>query len=132
MKTFKTLIAALFVMISASLYAQSNSKVIAIVNKADWCGTCQKNGERVMTQVLGDYKEPLVTIAANDLTNETTKAESKANLEKLGVYEAVANENKTGQIILINRKTGKVIEKISVAKSNEELKKAFDKAIKQS
>jgi thiol-disulfide isomerase/thioredoxin len=132
MQAFKVFIVALFVLASSGIYAQSNSKVIAIVNKADWCGTCQKHGERVMTQVLGDYQEPQVTIAANDLTNESTKAESKVSLEKLGVYELVKNENKTGEIILIDSKTKKVINRISVAKSNEELKKAFDKAIKQS
>jgi thiol-disulfide isomerase/thioredoxin len=131
MKVVKFAFLALFVMMSASLYAQSNSKVIAVVNKADWCSTCQKNGERVMTEVLAHYKEPQLSIVANDLTNETTTAESKASLEKLGVYELVANEKKTGQIILIDSKTKKVISTISVAKSTEALKQAFDSAIQQ-
>ena len=131
MKALKFTFLALFVMMSSAAYAQSSSKVIAVVNKADWCGTCQKHGERIMTEVLPDYKEPQFSIAANDLTNDKTKAASKASLEKLGVYEVVANENKTGQIILIDSKTKKVISKISVAKSTEELKQAFDSAIKQ-
>lgn len=130
MKALKFTFLALFVMMSSAVYAQSNSKVIAVVNKADWCGTCQKHEERVMTEVLPDYKEPQFSIAANDLTNDKTKAASKASLEKLGVYEVVANEKKTGQIILIDSKTKKVISKISVAKSTEELKQAFDLAIK--
>lgn len=131
MKALKFAFLALFVLMSSGIYAQSSSKVIAVVNQADWCGTCQKNGERVMTEVLADYKEPQVSIAANDLTNDATKAASKASLEKLGVYEVVANENKTGQIILIDHETKKVISKISVAKSTKKLKEAFDLAIKQ-
>lgn len=129
MKALKLTFLALFVMMGSALYAQSNSKVIAVVNKAEWCGTCQKNGERVMTEVLSQYKAPQVSIAANDLTNEATKEESKKSLESLGVYELVASEKKTGQIILIDSETKKVISRISVAKSTKELKEAFDSAI---
>lgn len=131
MKALKLAFLALFVMMSSGLYAQSNAKVIAVINKADWCGICQKHDERVINQVLTDYKEPQLTVAANDLTNDATKAESKASLEKLGVYKAVANENKTGQLILIDHKTKKVISKISVAKSNENLRHSIDNALKQ-
>lgn len=131
MKTLKLTFLALFAMLSTGLYAQSTSKVIAVVNKADWCSTCQKNGERVMTEVLAHYKEPQLSIAANDLTNDATKAESKATLEKLGVYDLVSTEKKTGQIILIDNKTKKVISTISVAKSTKELKQAFDLALQQ-
>jgi hypothetical protein len=132
MKPIKAFIVALLILGGSTLYAQSNSKVIAVVNKANWCPVCEKNGERVMTQVLTQYKEPQVTIVANDLTDEDTKAESKAALEKLGVYKLVEADNKTGQIIFIDRKNKKVINKISVAKSNDELKKAFDQAIRRS
>jgi ABC-type Na+ efflux pump permease subunit len=132
MKAIKIVIVALFLFASSGMYAQSNSKIIAVLSKASWCPTCQANDDRVMTEVFTKYKASEVAVAANDLSNEKTKAESRATLEKLGVYDLVANDNKTGQIILIDRKTKKVITKISVAKSNDELKKAFDKAIKQS
>lgn len=132
MKTIKVLMAAFFLLAGANLYAQSNSKVIAVINKADWCGTCEKNGERVMTNVFSKYKEPQVTLVNNDLTDDKTIAASKEALEKLGVYELVAGEKKTGLVTFIDTKTKKVVGTISLAKSNEEIKEAFDKAIKKS
>lgn len=131
-KAVKVVMVAIFLLAGANLYAQSNSKVIAVVNKADWCGTCEKHGERVMMEVFSQYKESQVTITVNDLTNDTSKAVSKESLEKLGVYKLVENEKKTGLIIFIDRKSNKVISQISVGKSNEKIKEAFDKAIKKS
>ena len=132
MKAVKVLMAAFFLLAGANLYAQSSSKVIAVVNKADWCGTCEKNGERVMMNVFSKYKEPQVTLVNNDLTDDKTKAASKEALEKLGVYALVAGEKKTGLVTFIDTKTKKVVGTISLAKSNEEIKEAFDKAIKKS
>lgn len=132
MKTIKLVLLALAVLAGSAIYAQNNSKVIAVLNKASWCPVCQANDERVMTQVFSQYNASDVIVAANDFSNEDTKKESKESLRKLGVYDVVANDNKTGQIILIDRKTKKIISKISVTKSNDELKKAFDDAIKQS
>lgn len=132
MRSIKIVIVAFLLFATTGVFAQSKSKVIAVVNKANWCHVCQENGERVMTEVLAAFKEPQVTIAANDLTNETTKAESKAALQKLGVYNLVASERSTGQIILIDGKTKKVVNKISVAKTNDELKSAFNQAINRS
>lgn len=131
-KVIKVLMAAFFLLAGANLFAQSNSKIIAVVNKADWCSTCQKNGERVMSNVLSKYEEPQVTIGINDLTNDETKAASKKALEKLGVYALIANEKKTGLVTFIDVKTKKIVGTISVAKSDEEIKDAFDKAIKNS
>ncbi|CAN5414366.1 hypothetical protein BH23BAC1_BH23BAC1_42670 [soil metagenome] len=132
MKAIKIVTAALMLLASSAVYAQSNSKLIVVLNKASWCPTCQANDERVMTEVFSQYDATEVTIVANDLSNEKTKTESEATLKELGVFDLVGNDNKTGQIILIGRKSNKVITKISFAKSNDELKQAFDKAIKQS
>ena len=132
MRTIKVVLLALFVLASANLYAQSQSKVIAVVTKAEWCTVCQKNGERVMKEVFSNYKEPQVTISMNDITDDAKIAESKAALEKQGVYKQVAKEKRTGLITFINPKTGKVLGEISVAEPTEAIKKAFDKAIKQS
>jgi thiol:disulfide interchange protein len=128
-QTKKIFIAIVLLLMGATAYAQSESKLIAVVTKADWCGTCKKNEARVGNDVIPAYKDSNITITANDLTNDNTKAESKKNLSALGVYELLENEKNTGQIIFIDAKTKKVISKISVAKSTEELKKAFDEAL---
>lgn len=133
MKTLKVLMMAFFLLAGANLYAQSNAKVIAVVNKADWCHVCEANGERMMMEVFSAYKEqPQVIISMNDITDDKSKAASKEKLEKLGVYNLVANEKRTGLILFINPKTKKVISHISVSESTEDIKKAFDKALKKS
>jgi hypothetical protein len=130
MKQTKSIfLAVVFLLIGATAFAQSETKVIAVVNKADWCGTCKKNEGRVAKDVISAYSGSNVTIAANDLTNDNTKAESKKALKELGVFEVLESEKKTGQIIFIDAKTKKIISKISVSKSTEELKKAFDEAL---
>ena len=51
MKTLKVLLVAFFaVLSSSSVFAQSstNTKIIAVLNKADWCSVCKSNGERAM------------------------------------------------------------------------------------
>lgn len=85
-----------------------------------------------MKEVFSSYKEPQVTISMNDITDDAKIAESKAALEKQGVYKQVAKEKRTGLITFINPKTGKVLGEISVAEPTEAIKKAFDQAIKQS
>ncbi len=44
MKTIKSTIAVVFftLIMAGSAFAQSDAKVIAVINKADWCGTCVK------------------------------------------------------------------------------------------
>ena len=46
MKTVKSILVSvvLVLLVSVSAMAQSNAKVIAVINKADWCPTCQQNG----------------------------------------------------------------------------------------
>ena len=47
MKTVKSIFTSMILalMVSASVMAQSEPKVVAVVNKADWCPGCQANGE---------------------------------------------------------------------------------------
>ncbi len=93
MKKVKLIIATLLFATSFSSFAQmpensSNPKLIAVVNKANWCGVCKANAER-FTKVLLPYSSKGVNIFLNDLTNETTKEASKQELEKANVYVAV-------------------------------------------
>lgn len=132
MKALRVLFVAVFSLASFNIFAQSDAKVIAVVNQAEWCGTCEKHGGRAMTEVFSQYKEPQVSFANNVLTNEETIASSKKELEALGVYSLLADEKNTGIVILIDNKTKKVISKTSLAKPSKEIKAAFDKAIKQS
>ncbi len=132
MKTMKTIFSslALVALFSASAMAQSGAKVIAVVNKADWCPSCEKNGERAMSALMESNKEGLVQFVANDLTNDETKAKCAVELKKVGLNEAVADKKYTGMVYFFNAKTKELVSEISVAKSNQELAMALADVIK--
>lgn len=132
MKTLKTIFSsfALIALFSISAMAQTDAKVIAVVNKADWCGTCEKNGERAMSALMESNKDGAVQFVANDLTNDETKAKCTAELKKLGLDEAVADFKYTGMVYFFNADSKELISKISVAKSDKELAMALTKVTK--
>lgn len=132
MKKLKSLLALVLLLLSAGAFAQTQTKVIAVVTKADWCPTCKVHGARVVTEVLPLYKAPEVKIMVNDLTDDKTKVSSNLNLKQEGITKAMGRNQTTGEITFINATTKKVISKISVAKSNDDIKKAFDQAISKS
>jgi len=59
MKTVKSIFTSMILalMVSASVMAQSEPKVVAVVNKADWCPVCQANGERAMAAFMNNNKD---------------------------------------------------------------------------
>ncbi|WP_428225550.1 hypothetical protein [Flavobacterium sp.] len=132
MKTIKSLLALILFLLSLGTFAQTQTKIIAVVTKADWCPTCKLHGARVVTEVLPLYKAPDVKIMVNDRTNETTKASSNLNLKQEGIGKAIGKNPTTGEIIFINAITKKIISKISVAKSSTDIQQAFDLAISKS
>ena len=131
MKNLKSIFVVALFLLSLGAFAQTKSKVIAVVTKADWCPTCKVHGARVVTEVLPLYSEPQVKIVVNDLTDKQTKATSRITLVSEGIVKATSKSNTTGEITFINATTKKIISKISVAKSNAEITKAFDEAIKK-
>jgi hypothetical protein len=104
MKSVK-LITALFLMtMSFMSYGQEASptqsttvepKVIAVVNRANWCGVCKANGERFGNNII-PYATKGLAIVMNDLTNETTIAKSKADLKKSSLYKTIYETNRKG------------------------------------
>ena len=119
LKVAFTVSLALFTFIAA--IGQQGKKVIAVINKADWCPVCQQNGEKVMKEVIPVFNQSNVQFVMNDLTNEATKEDSKMKLTTLKIYDAVKKTNATGIILLVDEATGKVLNKISVAESKEKL-----------
>lgn len=123
MKTLKTILTSsiLVALFSVSVMAQSGAKVIAVVNKADWCPTCEKNGERAMAAFMENNKDGAIQFVVNDLTNKETKAKCAIDLKKAGIEQAVAELNSTGVVYFFNAKTKELINQVSVAKSDQEL-----------
>jgi thiol:disulfide interchange protein len=132
MKTVKTALAsiALVLLVSVAAFAGNKAKVIAVVNKADWCPVCQKNGMRAMDAFKANNKDMSIQFVANDLTNDETKAKSAEELKKLGLDKAIKNYPGTGVTYFFNSETKALISQISVAKTDQELAAALETAKK--
>jgi thiol:disulfide interchange protein len=134
MKTVKTVLTSLtlivLVLVSGSAMAKTNAKVIAVINKADWCPVCQNNGERAMSAFMANNKDMAIQFVANDLTNDETKKKSAEELNKLGLDKAIEPYTGTGVAYFFNSETKALISQVSVAKSNEELASALQTAKK--
>lgn len=106
------------------------AKVIVMVNTASWCPACKANGQRVEQNMISQYmKNDKCEIVVNDLSNDETKAASKTKCDKAGITEVASNNKGTGVIYFINSVTKEVIAQISVTKTDEEIKQAFEDAI---
>jgi thiol-disulfide isomerase/thioredoxin len=130
MKNVKTILASVvFIMlVSVTAFAGNGSKVIAVVNKAEWCPVCEKNGMRAMETFKENNKDMSIQFVGNDLTNDETKKESAKELKKVGLDKAMADKKGTGLVYFFDANSKKLINQISVAKSNEELAEAMKTA----
>lgn len=156
MKKVKLFIAAIMMASGSSSIAQtqeqsSNAKVIAVVNRANWCGVCKANGAR-FGAVIMPYAEKGVNIYMNDLTNETTKEASKQELVKANVYETVntiprkgmgkalkachlvkdkkQTQDVAGIVTFIDPVSHKQLKQVSISLSDEEMNKIITKLLK--
>jgi len=75
-------------------------------------------------------KEGAIQFIANDLTDETSKRKSAVALKEAGLDKVMAENKGTGTAYFFDAETKKLIIKISVAKSDEELADAVVTAIK--
>lgn len=132
MKSIKTIFASvvLIALVSVSAYAGTNAKVIAVINKAEWCPVCQNNGMRAMEAFKANNKDMSIEFVANDLTNDETKAKSTEELKKLGLDKAIAPYSGTGVVYFFNSDTKALISQVSVAKPDQELAAALTTAKK--
>lgn len=121
-------ISALFAAPKSAAFNQTKEqvpRVFAVINKADWCPTCRSNDVRMISEVLPACKNLNVKFLPNDLTNAETIAKSGENLQNYNLLSIVQTVKSTGVILLIDAKTKKLIEVISVAKPSEEIIKAI-------
>lgn len=131
---FVAFLAFSFTTLLASVQTQSKQtkeiepKVFAVINKADWCPTCQANGSRIMSEVMPACKNLKVKFLPNDLTNNQTITKSGEDLKKNKLTAAVEPVKSTGVILLIDAKTKKLIKQISVARPSAEIIKEITAA----
>lgn len=131
----KSMFIAVVMLFGSSIFFTTNAqtksgspKVYAVINRADWCPTCQANGAKVMNEVMPACKNLNVQFVANDLTNEKTIASSAIALKKNKLFNAVKDTKSTGLILLVDAKTKKIIKQISVATPAAEIINAITAA----
>ena len=126
----KVLVSIVAVFLFTVNAAAGDYKVIAMVNSASWCGVCKANDQRIMENVMPAFMmNSDFLIVMNDLSDKDSKARSKADLEKAGVYDIAQKEKKTGMIHLINPSSLDIIASISVSESDDNIRKAFREAL---
>jgi len=127
MKTLKTISTSLILIIafSSSIFAQSNAKVLAVINEAEWCPVCQHNGDRAMKAFKANNKDAKFQFVMNNLTNDETKMKSAEDLKNLGLTDVIAPYKGTGTVYFFNADTKALISNISIAKTDEELAAAM-------
>lgn len=119
--------------LSVSLFAKTRSvtpspKVYVVINKANWCPTCQANKEKIINEIIPACKNLNVKVVANDLTNKRTIAASDIELNKNDIFNSVKDIQSTGLILLVDAKTKKIIKQISVKTPADEIMKEITAA----
>ena len=159
MKNLKSITVALFMAIGFISYGQetkntpetkAETTIIAVVNRANWCGVCKANGERFGKTIM-PYSNKGVEIVMNDLTDEASIQKSKSELKKSSLYKTVYKTNRKGVgrmmqacglvhgknksmsagiVTFIDAKTLKVISESSIAITDVEMKTIIDNLLK--
>ncbi len=127
MKTTKSILTSIMLMalIATSAMAQSQAKVVAVINKASWCHICEENAGRAMSAFKVNNTDNSILFIANDLSDEATKKESSKALNNVGLLAAVADFKSTGMVYFFNAETKVLINQVSVARSDDKLAKAM-------
>lgn len=126
------------------------TNLIAVVNRANWCGICKANGERFGNNLMF-YASRGVTIIINDLTDSTSIAQSQAKLKESSVYRQIYKANRkgigrmmqacgilhgkdksmiAGIVTFIDAKRLKVLSTSSIAVTDEEMRTLIDNLLK--
>ena len=127
MKNIKLIFTMFVLFFSTITFAQNNSKIVVIVNKADWCSICKGNGQRAMEAFMSNNTDNSFKLVINDVTNKETKKASNVELTKLGYSKIIKDHNGTGIFYFFDEKTKKIVAQISVANTDDEIKMTMDK-----
>lgn len=151
MNKLKTIFTTCFLVASLFGFSQEQSKqstkLIAVVNRANWCVVCKENGQR-FGELINSYTSNGIMIYLNDLTNDSTTQASKKILQEANIYDAVitvprkglgkmlkscglAKDKKqtalaSGIVIFINPATQKQLKQESIAIADIEMKQIIN------
>lgn len=122
----KKIILILFAAISTALTLSSykltdDTKVVAIVNKADWCSICKAYAGRTVATFTENNNDNYFQFIVNDITNEDTKKISKTAIKKVGLEKTLEGSLAAGVLSFYDVKTKTLLAQVTVANSAEEV-----------
>ena len=121
-KSILILFAVLSTALTFSAFKPANeAKVIAIVNKADWCSICKAYGGRTVATVTENNTDNYFQLIVNDITNEETKKASKPTVAKVGLEKTLDGSLAAGVMSFYDVKTKKLLAQVTVANTTEEV-----------
>lgn len=135
-KFLAAVVGLIFVSVMINLQAQkkpgegaNDLKIIAMLFYADWCGSC-KVLEPKIDQVKTEFKDESIFFTRFDLTDDFTVAQSKRFASLIGLEDVLKkNGGKTGYMVLLDARSGKVLGKLTKDKSPEDIRAAFRGAL---
>jgi len=112
-------------MVSAIIFttfrATDGAKVVAIVNKADWCSICKAYAGRTVATFTENNKDNYFQFIVNDITNEETKKASKPAIIKVGLEKTLDGSLAAGVLSFYNTKTKKLLAQVTVVNTPEKV-----------
>ncbi|MBK7625600.1 MAG: hypothetical protein IPJ16_00105 [Bacteroidales bacterium] len=132
MKTAKPILIAIIlnIIIALSLNAQTEIKVIAVLNKADWCPVCRTHDKRAMPAIMDNNIDGAVKFIIYDQSNDQTTEETGKDLKIAGLEQTIEKHDGAGMVSFFNYKSKEFISQISFAESNDKLTEALNLAKK--
>ncbi len=113
------------ILFSSSTFAQTSPKIIAVINKANWCSVCKANEERAMAAFEANNKDGAYQFVINDISNAETSKKSAAEISKLGLTKVMEPYKATGIVCLFDAKTKKPINQLLMSLTTEDIGKAM-------
>jgi len=104
-------------------------KVVGLMFYSDTCGSCKILDPKIET-VKKDYVAKPILFATLDHSNDGSKNQAALLADSLGLGKVYAAQEKaSGFMLLVNPKTGEVIEKLTRDMTEAEIAATIDKAI---
>ncbi len=120
------IVASLFsIILQGNAFAQSPAKIIAVINKANWCSVCKTNEERAIAAFKENNKDGAYQLVINDLSNAETAKKSAVEINKYGLTKLMEPYQATGIICLFDAKTKKPINQLLMSLSSEDIGRAM-------
>ncbi len=105
----------------SSFRPTNNVKIIAVVNKADWCSICKAYAGRTVEIFNKNNEDGYFQFIVNDITNDATKKASAPAVKQAGLTNQQSNVYAAGVITFYDAKTKKVLAQATVANTTEEI-----------